>query len=296
MSIAYSRIITGTDAGPKTVRYQPDRQAQENLLQVNKHLQPVEESHWEYADSLDDPQIVIVAYVPRSGSTLLTQLLARTGEWNYVSNFQARFWLAPYVGGLLEQQIAPRDPATIALESDYGLTRTPSSPAEFSYFWEHWLQFSALGHHELPADRSQELDIVGLRRELRLLGALAPDKPIFFKKEWLGMNSAYLLDQFPTAKVVHITRSDEPVVRSILKARRDVFGDEGHWWGARPATWCELASLTPREQVIGQISAIRAAIDRGAAKYPTRFFSVSYESLAVQPDAVVASVLDWAGA
>lgn len=288
------RILTGTDGTAKTAAYRPDRRIQEALFATNTCLQQLEDSYAPLADSLPDPHLVFVAYVPRSGSTLLTQLLARTSQWNYVSNFQSRFWLAPYVGGLLEQSIAPRHYDTLPLESDFGLTPNCSSPAEFSYFWERWLRLTPELDHQLTPERWQACDELGLRRELRLIGSLHPG-PLLFKKEWLGMNACYLLDAFPSAKLLHIVRDPVDVARSILGARRQVFGHRDCWWGAKPASWDRLRSLTWHDQIAGQIHAILELTNEAADRFPSRCLTLSYETLVAQPTTTLEQVHAWAG-
>jgi LPS sulfotransferase NodH len=287
------RIISGTDGTAKTAAYRPDRRIQEALYKTNESLQTVENSYGPLADSLPDPALVFVAYVPRSGSTLLTQLLARTGQWNYVSNFQSRFWLAPYVGGLLEQSIAPRRYDELPLQSDFGLTPSSGSPAEFSYFWEYWLRLAPELDHQLTHDRWEACDIAGLRRELRLIGSLHQG-PLMFKKEWLGMNANHLLDAFPTAKMLHIVRDPMDVARSILKARRQVFGHRDCWWGAKPGNWNQLATLPWHDQIAGQIESILAATNSAIERFSARCLTISYEELVAQPVNSVEQIHAWA--
>lgn len=263
----------------KTVSYRNDPEVHETLRGVNARLAGLECELAERADDLPDPQLVLIAYVPRSGSTVLSQLLARTSQFNYISNFQARFWRAPYIGGILERSLCPRDCTHVPLQSRHGLTPTTASPAEFTYFWRHWLKLAEDAVHTLDDQRQQRIDLAGMRRQLQLLGSLR-GAPLFFKKEWLGMNAGLFLDAFPSVKFLHIRRNVVDVACSIAEARRAVYGSIEHWWAARPASYAELRGLPWPEQIAGQIRGILADTARWEDKYPDRFLSVNYEDLA----------------
>ena len=262
----------------KTQQYRNDPDVQETLWAMNRQLQGLESELAERANEFPDPQLVFIAYVPRSGSTILSQLLARTGCFNYISNFQARYWLAPYVGGIVERNAAARICHDIPLESRHGLTPTVSSPNEFSYFWDHWLQLQSAETHTLDEGHWNGIDLDGLRRQIKLLGTLQPE-PLFFKKEWLGLNAGRFLADFPTLKILHIRRDAWDVANSIARARRKVFGSYDHWWAARPANYCQLRELPWPEQIAGQIRGILEDTARWETAFSERFLSISYASL-----------------
>lgn len=276
----------------KTASYRNDPEVQETLCEVNARLAGLERELAERAGDLPDPPLVFIAYVPRSGSTVLSQLLARTGRFNYISNFQARFWRAPYVGGILEKSLCPRDASHVPLQSRHGLTETTESPAEFTYFWKYWLQLGEDVVHTLDDQRQQQIDMVGMRQQLKLIGSLR-NSPLFFKKEWLGMNAGLFLEAFPKLKILHIRRNVFDVACSIADARRAVYGSVEHWWAARPASYAELHGLPWPEQIAGQIAGILADTTRWEGIYPDRFLSVSYEDLAADVGTELSRVGDF---
>ena len=53
--------------------------------------------------------IVFVLGAPRSGTTLLTQWLAASGHFGVPSNLLARFYEAPYIGGLVQRLLTDPD-------------------------------------------------------------------------------------------------------------------------------------------------------------------------------------------
>ena len=63
---------------------------------LNEYLRPRELEL--YRDREIEHALVFVVGLPRSGTTLLTQVLAYCLDAGYVNNFAARFWLAPVHG------------------------------------------------------------------------------------------------------------------------------------------------------------------------------------------------------
>ena len=278
MSCSTIRALNGSDGAQKTPQYRSDPAAQKVLWEMNRRLQGLERELADENREFADPQLVFITYVPRSGSTILSQILARTGGFNYISNFQARYWMAPYVGGVLENNVAARDCLDVPLQSRHGITPTTSSPNEFSYFWEHWLQLGAADPHTLDDPRWGRVDMPALRRQLQLIGSLHSG-PLFFKKEWLGMNAGHFLRAFPTLKILHVRRNVLETADSIARARRLVYGSVDHWWAARPANYWQLIDLPWVDQIAGQIHGILQDTARWEAAYAGRFLSVSYERL-----------------
>jgi LPS sulfotransferase NodH len=278
MSCSTIRVLHGSAGAEKTTQYRRDPAAQRVLWEMNRRLQSLEGELAEEHKDFPDPQLVFITYVPRSGSTILSQILARTGGFNYISNFQARYWLAPYVGGVLEKNVQARHCRDVPLQSDYGITPTTSSPSEFSYFWEHWLQLTAADTHTLDDAQWSRVDLPSLRRQVQLIGSLRPE-PLFFKKEWLGMNAGHFLRAFPTLKILHVRRNALEIANSIARARRSVYGSVDYWWAARPANYWQLIDLPWADQIAGQIHGILEDTARWETTYADRFLSVSYEKL-----------------
>ena len=292
--MSISPAIDSPDSCDKTEHFRPDPDCQRAIFETNRCLQSLEIDYFARAASIPDPELVLLAYVPRSGSTLLSQLLASSGRFNYVSNFQARFWLAPYLGGMLERSISPRVPQSISLSSRYGLTTTSSSPNEFSYFWKHWLQLDDSTTDTLSEQQWSHIDVEALRLELRLIGSLHAG-PLMFKKEWLGMNAGHLLREFPTARVIHVRRKPLDVACSIYRARTEVYGSEDHWWAGRPSNFAELQGLAWPDQIAGQIHGILQDIDQWQQPLADRIFTVDYETLVSSPESTLQEVCSWLG-
>ena len=90
--------------------------------------------------SVEQLPILYIVGVPRSGTTLLSQLVSRYCPVGYINNLIARCWLRPSVGIALSRCLfGDRAREGITFHSSYGATQEVVGPHEFGYFWRHWL-------------------------------------------------------------------------------------------------------------------------------------------------------------
>jgi len=278
----------------KTGRYKKDKPSQVLLQKLNKQLQPLELEAVSNIGDFSKVPVLFISYLPRSGSTLLYQLLALTRRFNYISNLQSRFWLAPYLGGHVEISLYDKFKAPLSLRSDYGLTSEPFEPSEFTYFWEHWLNIARSNTHTLTKREEKRIKTAQLVIELNALRSLS-SFPLVFKKEWLGMNAGFLIENIPNVKFVHIDRSSLDLTASILHAREDVYGSIHSWWAAKPSNYAQLSRLDPCRQVAGQISGIRNDISKWVSCYPDKFLCLRYEYLLQDVRRHIKMIADFSG-
>lgn len=100
------------------------------------------------------PHIWVIG-LPRSGSTLLMQLICAGLNVGYINNLTARFWRAPQTGMRLSN-ILLNDTRPKLFSSHYGSSPELSGPHEFSYFWHDRLgvdDFDAFSPSRCERDR-----------------------------------------------------------------------------------------------------------------------------------------------
>ena len=76
--------------------------------------------------------------LPRSGSTLLQQILISRYSVGYVSNIVGKFWGNPVVGSILHNSLCENEYFS-NFYSEYGNTKGPFEPCEFGWFWKRAL-------------------------------------------------------------------------------------------------------------------------------------------------------------
>jgi hypothetical protein len=254
---------------------------------LNDLLKPVETMLEMEAVAPQRP-IVFILGPPRSGSTLLSQVLAATGAFGVTSNFVARFWLAPALGIRLEQAMGEnRGPAKF--ESERGRTTGPGEPHEFGYFWSRWFD---LGQetHKLSAALLEKVDIAGLKAALGAMEAAAA-KPLMVKNNtWFTFQANWLARQFPTGVFVACSRAPFFIAQSIY-VQRVALGDAARWWSVRPPNFAGLRDLSPLEQVASQALEIQREMQKVLATVPVdRLIHADYEQLCSNPRSLVSDV------
>ena len=77
--------------------------------------------------------------VPRSGTTLVSQLVSAHLDVGYINHLVAAFWRAPVTGIRLSKKLIKGVRET-SFASEFGRTSHLWEPHEFGYFWAHHLQ------------------------------------------------------------------------------------------------------------------------------------------------------------
>jgi hypothetical protein len=240
----------------------------------------------------EGPTTFIVG-VPRSGTTLLYQLLSQTGTFGYPTNFVARYVANPGFGALAQRLFQPMaPPRSSELKSRLGQTDGWNSPHEFGYFWERWFPFD--DHHEPIAEALDAIDGDELLRTLAYFERCS-EAPLLFKNTILSFVLPSLAELIPDARFIEIVREPGHVAMSLLGAREKMYGDPSAWFSTRPANWQSLMELDPLHQVAGQIAAIESSHAQLRTNSEVQWKRIEYAELCESPRAKISECLDWLG-
>lgn len=231
------------------------------LDRMNRRLQPLEEEL--YRDIPLEHPVVFVVGVPRSGTTVLTQLLAAHTGLGYVNQLIASFWLAPVQGVRLSRRLLP---ATYASDfrSRYGRTTSILEPHEFGYFWRRLLDYDGLRIPE-PGDE-ERIDWDRFRLTLANLVHAFGTAPVF-KSFHAGWHVPAVRAALPASAFIRVRRDLDEVAASLLRMRREFLGSEQRWASFRPprSEFGEVAPerLSPVGQVVAQARLLDRRLQRG---------------------------------
>ena len=233
--------------------------------------------------------IGFIVGTPRSGTTLLFQLIATHLRVGYPTNFVARYWMAPVYGSQRYRRQHGHTLRDIALRSQFGGTQGPHSPHEFSWFWQYWTDFGPTD--DLSESELDAIDWPSIRGELAALAGFSGSPYVFKSLNHTVYNIARFARELPQSRFIYIQRDPRFVLQSILECRVERYGDERMWWTIRPRDVASWLTRDPVEQVSHQINDIRRGIERGLASLPEqRKLTITYEDMIADPRGVLLRV------
>ena len=259
------------------------------LETINKILEPIEK---EQVSRFDIPkkEVIFIVGAPRSATTLLHQLVAQTGLFGYISNYLARFWAAPYIGGLQEKALGFRNCEDMSYYSDYGRTKGWNEPHQFNYYWHRWFQFD--DNHQMNANVIENIDTKFFKQEIAALESIF-NSPMVFKSLYCGLQIPFLKKTLTNAKFVICTRNPLYQAQSILLGRKAFFGNYDGWFSLKPPEYFELVKKSPYEQVSGQIFYTLRSIGDAISKLDeSDFFIIDHADLIRNPRLSIRKIID----
>jgi len=248
------------------------------LWMLNKHILPRVDiySAPPYDTPFHYPPVFIIG-APRSGSTLLFQVLINTFDVAYLSNLHCQFFGAPAYAERVISALK-KNKALSNYTSYLGQTSGALEPSECG---EWWYRFFRRNPAYVTIDDVDEGKMHNFRRSLFALTEAA-GKPVFFKNLYASIRLEAISAHIPESLYIIIKREELYNASSILAARRKTLGHYDKWWSVPPPDIATLQEKEPAEQAIGQIRCIYSEIDRVIRKKyisPINTIEVKYEEL-----------------
>jgi len=271
-------------------KYRSNRRNENIIDALNSSLSVMDALIREAISGKSQPSIIITG-VPRSGTTLINQLLPARYDFGYVSNLMARFYRVPLAGAWLQQQLMSKDIHSLRkFSSNHGVTNQVYEPHEFGYFWASYLDFDSDCHEPINQDELDRIDFQSLCEILSELSKSFNRTMVFKCSVAPFMVNSFMrhTDTF----FVHMTRDKRSTLESILQVRESRLGDRRNWWSVRPHGWRQVLDNDPIEQVEWQYDRIVRAIRDGSIGFESRVCEVSLEELVQSPEAVLQYVVE----
>jgi hypothetical protein len=240
--------------------------------------------------------IVYIVGVPRSGGTVLSQLVSRYLPLGYINNFIARFWLRPSVGIHLYRTMFDESSRNeIALRSTHGVSDGIHGPHEFGYFWRYWFQLDRSPTHHLTAEALDRLEREGLKQGLQhaleqeLLNSFG--RGVVFKNVICGFQARFLTELHPRSLFVLVRRDALEVAASILNCRQQRYGSYESWWSLKPSTYpFHIAPSDPAAQVAQQVLDCQTEFEQELSSPGVHTMEIQYEGLCENPAAALQAI------
>lgn len=263
-------------------------QIEENfLLKMNLTLLEKEKQH--YQDYEIEYPFIFIFGLPRSGTTLMAQLIAYSQNVGYINNLMARFWLAPVHGIRLSKSVLARA-EKVSYQSEYARTSGMADIHEFGYFWRYWLKKETVADNAHAKEREGQIDWGGLKKTLANMQREF-NKPMVFKNMFGAYHLKRLNQTLGKVLYVYIERDPLDVAVSILDARRKHYSDLKNWWSNIPVEYDELKDLDYWEQIAGQVFYLNRFYSQEINLYaPDNTVMVDYEELCLNPSAILETI------
>ncbi len=212
---------------------------------------------------------IFIIGAPRSGSTLLFQLMVAHYRVAFVSNLMALLpVLLSRLAKITRKQVSDVNDIK---ESDLGYVPGLHSPNEGGAIMRLWFE------EPLPPSKAESV------RQTVLRASLAVGGPMVFKNLNNSLRIDNILKVFPKARLVYLQRDPSYNAQSILMARRKLGIAQGEWWSVEPKGFEELLSKDDVEQVAWQVAEINTIVQSALRKHKGYVAHLSYDELTAHP-------------
>ena len=233
--------------------YQSDLELDHFLFDFNERIQRFQIT--KSRENNEGNQPVFIYGLPRSGSSLLYELLATCSSLGYINNFISRFWGNPQIGVKLFKSFNLND-IEGQFDSDFGKFRhSIMSPHEFMFFWDKLFAQYA------KSSQIQE-EMLNFSDKNRIKGEILSivqefNKNVLFKSQfWITYQVPFLRTLFPDAKFILIERDPIYVAQSIYFARKKINVNVDDWWSIMPPGYEEVLNEGAMEQIAFQVKEV----------------------------------------
>ena len=230
--------------------------------------------------------IVFVGGAPRSGTTILEQVLVGSLPVTYFNNLTAVFPRSPIMANRIFGRLL-RKPSK-ELQNFYGRTSGFGNRNDGLHLWDRWL-----GNDRYRPPTAMAPEVADDMR--RFFGAFeaAFGGPIINKNNALAICADVIGAALPTSHFVCIRRQPLYAVQSILGTREFIQGKREAPYGVGDPAYTAPPGSNPIEEVCAQVLYTeRRMAELQKTLGPKRFWVIEYEEFCEAPHVVVERVAD----
>ena len=228
---------------------------------------------------------VLVVGGPRSGTTVVSQVLAKHLNVSFTSNWTGLFPRSPIAAGRLVKRWQREPRVRGGTRNFFGSVSGMGGPNDAFGVWDRWFGGVRGKPEPLAAEAAAEM-----RAFVRAWNQ-AFGRPLLNKNNRNAMAIEALAEALPGAVFVVVERDPVFVAQSLLESRAMVQGDADAGWGllARDADPADPEGAV--QAVCDQVREFQREINAQAGRIdPARVVRVRYEVFCRDPDATLAEV------
>lgn len=222
-------------------------------------------------------QPIFIIGAPRTGSTILYQMLTNIYDVLYIDNLTCLLHKNLVFGFWLSNKLYKNSPHN-NFRADHGNTLKYGlhAPSECGQFWYRWLPTD---HHCIDFDEITDEMVEEIRQEITAVINYW-DRPLVFKNLNAGQRLRLLHRCFPKAKFIYIKREPFYTAQSILSARRENRIAAHEMWSIKPKNYKELETMPELDMIAGQIYSLEKQIEKDMHWFGSnQFLSLWYEDM-----------------
>jgi hypothetical protein len=220
-------------------------------------------------------QIFIIGN-PRTGSTLLYQIITYRYDLLFINNFICKLSFMPLVAFVSSKILFKKNHNNF--KSDYGSTSKYGfkSPSECGRFWYRW--FPRNKHFISKKDISKQKKIE-IKKTINAIQNLQK-KDLVFKNLMNSQRIDLIKSILPNSKFIYINRDELHVCISILKARRKIAVSDSDFWSVKPKNFQKINSLQIHEKIVEQVFENKKQIEKDIKNIPeNRVLKIDYNEI-----------------
>jgi hypothetical protein len=241
---------------------------------INFLLYPIEKTCLLFVDSKIEIKYkpIFVIGPPRTGSTLITQVLINSFDVGYITNLMAWFFRAPYLICLLSNNLMKNK--VLNYQSNRGKIKGFLSPNEGVLLFNRWFTGHNIANKKIVELRKT---IIGISNTCK--------KTLLLKNIPNSIRVLELAEIFTEAVFIITDREEIHTARSILDARIKEYGRKDAWFGPGINFIEKKSHHKPYyEQVVDQVILISRYINECKHKIgDKKFLIIKYEDMCENP-------------
>ena len=235
--------------------------------------------------------LIFVCGPPRSGTTLVAQVLIKHLPVYYFNNLTSIFPNSPVISNKVFRRFLKKGTEHVSFESLYGRTTNLSSPNDALYLWDRW---TGVAREEIPGEISSE-DQLKMQRFFGAVEAYT-SKPVVNKNNKLNTYAHLVAEVLDSAYFICLDRDPVFLAQSQLIASKFIHGDENTPYGPRFESIKEKQrspKIDPIELVCSQVMIHKETMLKQQEQIgKEHFIIVPYEDFCADPAKWVAKITD----
>ncbi len=226
----------------------------------------------------NDFPILLVIGAPRSGTTLVSQTMARYLNVSYFTNLTSLFPLSPVTATRMFGRRHSRPSGSF--QNFYGQTAGLYGPHDGFFLWNRWL-----GEDRYSPRTDLTPDAVAAMRHFFDVWCATFAQPLLNKNNRNTSCVSLLARALPRARFIVVRRNPFRVAQSLVQARQQVQGDKRFGWGLRASERSESGDpLGYIDDVCRQVLQIDEQLDEQLRQVSRqRVIEITYEGFCADP-------------